>query len=123
MKGYFTLGITFKEQDHAKETKVNYLVIDAPYSYNMIIGRPSFNRMGAALSTLYLCMKYLLLNGRVGVLRGDREISRKCFVEILKLRIGHPPNLRGKSQLGIVPLKEAGKDKEASYPSLPYDEV
>lgn len=44
-----------------KELKVMYLVIDAPSSYNMIIGQPTFNQLSATLSTMYLCMKYMLL--------------------------------------------------------------
>lgn len=45
-----------------------YLVIDAPSSYNMIIGRLAFNPLSVALSTIYLYMKYQLPNRRVGII-------------------------------------------------------
>lgn len=107
MKGYVTPIITFREQDHGKEIKVKYLVIDAP-----------------TLSTMYLCMKYPLPNGKVGVFRGDQEIARKCYTENLKLRRAHPPHIRGKkSNSGITLSKEDDKDKEASHPSSPCDKV
>ncbi|MCI12290.1 gag-pol polyprotein, partial [Trifolium medium] len=49
-------------------TLVRYLVVKTPFtSYNIIIGRPTFNALGAAMSTLYLAMKYPLDNGQVGV--------------------------------------------------------
>lgn len=86
MKSYMTQKATFGEKDKAKEIKVGYLVIDAPASYNMIIGRPPFNQMGSTLSTLYLCIKYRLFDRRVGVIQGDQEISRKYSVESLKMK-------------------------------------
>lgn len=43
MKGY--MKTMFGEQDHAKEIKVKYLVINAPSSYNMIIGQITFNQL------------------------------------------------------------------------------
>lgn len=79
LKGYMTLRITFGEEDYAKEIKVSYLVIDVPSLLNMIIWRPTFNRVGEALSTLYLCMKYLFPNNRLGIIQVDREIARKCY--------------------------------------------
>lgn len=78
VKDYLTLRIMFEEQDHAKEIKVKYLVTDAPSSYDMIIGWLTFNCLGAVFSTLYLCMKYLLPNGRVRVVQGDQEFASKC---------------------------------------------
>lgn len=84
VKGYITLRITFGEQDQAKEIKVKYLVIDAPSLYNVIIWRPTFNQMGATLSTLYLCIKYPLLDGRVGFIQGDQEIAKRFYAESLK---------------------------------------
>lgn len=63
------LETTFGERDQTKEIKVRYLVIDSLYSYNMIIGRLTLNHLGAMLFTLYLCIKYPLSDGRVGVIQ------------------------------------------------------
>ncbi|XP_045791370.1 uncharacterized protein LOC123886075 [Trifolium pratense] len=53
--GYTTLLTTFGEEENAKTIKVRYLVVKTPFtSYNIIIGRPAFNALGAVLSTLYL---------------------------------------------------------------------
>lgn len=60
--------------------------MDIASSYNMIIGQPTFNQFSVALPTLYLCMKYLLYNGQVGVIQGYQEVARKCYVESLKLK-------------------------------------
>lgn len=52
----------------AKMIKVKYLIVDSPWLYNIIIGRPSFNLIWDALSTLYLNMKYPLSNGHIGII-------------------------------------------------------
>lgn len=52
----------------------------------MIIGQPSFNQLDTTLSILYLCMKYLLSDGRVGVIQSDQEISRTRYMENIKLK-------------------------------------
>lgn len=55
-------------EERKRMIKIRYLVINAYSSYNMIIGQPNFNIVWASLYTLYLCMKYLLLNGGVEVI-------------------------------------------------------
>jgi hypothetical protein len=65
--GYTTLLTTFGENYNAKTIKVRYLVVKTLFtSYNIIIGRPTFNALEAAMSTLYLSIKYPLDDGRVG---------------------------------------------------------
>ncbi|XP_045802656.1 uncharacterized protein LOC123896289 [Trifolium pratense] len=85
--GYASLLTTFGEGSHAKTIKVRYLVVKTPFtSYNIIIGRPAFNTLGAAMSTLYLAIKYPLENGGVGTVRGDQLLAKKCYESSLKIR-------------------------------------
>jgi hypothetical protein len=85
--GYVTLLTTFGIKENAKTIKVRYIVVRTPYaSYNIIIGRPAFNALGAAMSTLYLAMKYPLDNGGVGIIRGDQILARQCYESSLKIR-------------------------------------
>jgi hypothetical protein len=85
--GYTTLLTTFGEEDNAKTIKVRYLVLKIPFtSYNIIIGRPAFNTLEAALSTLYMSIKYPLDNGKVGTIRGDQKLARRCYESSLKIR-------------------------------------
>lgn len=73
----------------SKDIRVRYLVMDSPSSYYMIIGCSTFNQLGAILSILYLCIKYMFSYRQVGVIQGDQEISMKCYVESLKLKRVH----------------------------------
>jgi hypothetical protein len=86
VRGYITLKTTFGSGAHAKTIRVRYLVINSPSSYNIIIGRPSFNLLGAFLSTKFLVMKYPLSDGKVGTIRGDQKIARECYHNSLRLQ-------------------------------------
>lgn len=68
VKSYITLNTIFEVRENAREIKVRYLVIARPSSYNMIIGKPTYNHLVVVLSTLCMCMKYQLLDGRVSVI-------------------------------------------------------
>lgn len=72
MKGYIILDIVFGLNGNVKMIKVTYLVINAHLSFNIIIGRYAFNLVG---DTLYLCMKYSLLDKRI---RGDPRRPGDC---------------------------------------------
>lgn len=63
----------FTLDETAKMMKVRYLIIDVISSYNKIIELYAFNLLGASLTTSYLCMKYPLPNGFVGVIQGDQK--------------------------------------------------
>jgi hypothetical protein len=66
VRGYITLKTTFGDDLQAKTVQVRYHVVSSPHSYNIIIGRPTFNLLGAFLFIKYLVMKYLLDNGTTG---------------------------------------------------------
>jgi len=86
VRGYITLKTIFKIGNEAKVIKIRYLVVNTPNSYNIIIGRPSFNQLGALLSTKFLVMKYPPDNGRVGTIKGDHKVARECYLASLKLQ-------------------------------------
>lgn len=72
-KSFITLNIVFRADESARMIKARYLVIDTPYSYYMIIRCPAFNQLGSVMSTLYLCMKYLLPDGWVRDIQWARK--------------------------------------------------
>ncbi|GAU24176.1 hypothetical protein TSUD_84110 [Trifolium subterraneum] len=78
--------------ENAKTIKVRYLVVKTAFtSYNIIIGRPTFNTLGAVMSTLYLSMKYPLDDGRIGTVRGDQVQGRQCYELSLRLKRNQAP--------------------------------
>ena len=41
----------------SRTENIKYLVINAPFAYNMLLGRPTLNRLGAVSSTRQMKMK------------------------------------------------------------------
>jgi hypothetical protein len=129
--GYTTLLTTFGEKDQAKTIKVRYLVVKTPFtSYNIIIGRPALNALEAAMSTLYLSIKYPLEDGRVGTVKGDQALARRCYESSLKIKhrsynaseVSHPDTQKGDvymiSPLDLDPREEFQDRRVSSIKEL-----
>jgi len=58
VRGYVNLRTTFSDEHAAKTIIIKYIVVNAPSSYNMLLGRPSLNMLGAVVSTTHLKMKF-----------------------------------------------------------------
>ena len=67
---------------------IDFLVVDCPSSYNVIIGRPTLNKFKASNSTYYLNMKFPTENG-VGEVRGDQVLARECYQVALAAEENH----------------------------------
>ena len=64
---------------------VNFLIIDCPSAYNIILGRPALNTLRAVPSTYHLILRFPTPNG-VGEIRGDQLAARECYVSSMKTR-------------------------------------
>ena len=73
-----TLIVTVGTQPRQLIRQLDFLVVDCPSSYNVIIGRPTLNRWKAATSTYCLKVKFPTDNG-VGEVRGDQVLARECY--------------------------------------------
>ena len=77
-RGIVTLTVTVGAQPRQLTCQLDFLVVDCPSSYNVIIGRPTLNRWKAATSTYCLKVKFPIDNG-VGEVRGDQILARECY--------------------------------------------
>lgn len=65
-----------KVQVGGKSVETEFLVVSAPSSYNVIMGRPWIHNMGAVHSTLHQAIKFPL-KGRIMCVRGDQLAARQ----------------------------------------------
>ena len=73
----------------AQVTKeIDFLTIDCPSTYNIILGRPALNRLRAAMSTYYLKVKFPIAHG-VREIRGDQILARECYQAALAYGENH----------------------------------
>ena len=57
-------------------------------AYNILLGRPTLNRLNAVASTLDMKMKLPDLSGNVIVIKSDQEEAQKCYENSLKTKRG-----------------------------------
>ena len=87
-KGIVTLTITVGAQPRQLTRQLDFLVVDCPSSYNVIIGRPTLNRWKAATSTYCLKVKFSTDN-RVGEIKGYQILARECYQAVLTAKKNH----------------------------------
>jgi hypothetical protein len=84
-KGYVELAYAFGDGPVHRFVPVKFLVVDCLSSYNAILGRPTLNALGAAVSTLHLAMKFPGYQGEVITICGNKDEARECYKESLKI--------------------------------------
>ena len=87
-KGIVTLTITVGTHPRQLTRQLDFLVVDCPSSYNVIIGRPTLNRWKAATSTYCLKVKFPT-NNEVGEVKGDQVLARECYQAVLAAKKNH----------------------------------
>ena len=77
-KGIVTLTVTVGTYLKQLTRQLDFLVVDCPSSYDVIIGRPTLNCWKSATSTYCLKVKFPIENG-VGEVKGDQVLARECY--------------------------------------------
>ena len=81
-KGYNELYTTFGEGKNTKTIKI-HLVIDANTSYNILLGRPSINRLMAIVSIPHLAMKFPSKTKDILTVHVNQKEARECYAKSL----------------------------------------
>ena len=66
-------------QPRTKTVKVDFLVIDCPSTYNVILGRLTLNKIRAIVSTTCLTMEFFTDNREIATIRADQAVASKCY--------------------------------------------
>ena len=101
MAGLYPLKVT---------KQLNFLVVDYPSSYNVIIGRPTINRWKAATLTYCLKVKFPTEH-EVGEIKDDQVLARESYQAVLVSKENHTwmieeKNLEAVEALETVKLVE-----------------
>ena len=81
-RGIVTLTVTVGTYPIQLTRQLDFLVVDYPSSYNVIIGRPTLNKWKAATSTYCLKVKFPTDNG-VDKVKGDQVLAKECYQAVL----------------------------------------
>ncbi|RWW09322.1 hypothetical protein GW17_00027184 [Ensete ventricosum] len=74
-----TLPVTFGDEPRTKTLMVHFMVVDLPSTYNVIIWRPTLNKLRAIVSTYHRSMKFPTSTGP-GEIKSDPQESRRCYL-------------------------------------------
>ena len=68
--------------------EIDFLMVDCPSTYNVILGRPMLNKLKVATSTHYLKVKFPTAHS-IGEIRGDQFFTIECYQAALALGENH----------------------------------
>ena len=68
--------------------EIDFLIVDCPSTYNIILGRPALNRLRAVTSTYHLKLKFPTAHG-VGEIRGDQVLAKEYYQAALAFGENH----------------------------------
>jgi len=105
VRGYIELRTTFTNGAVSRTEKIRYLVVNAPSAYNVLLGRPMLNRIGAVPSTRHMKVKLPSMEGVVITIRSDQKEAKKCYENNLK-------NRRSVYHVSTTPPPGAGPGQE-----------
>ncbi|XP_023895554.1 uncharacterized protein LOC112007443 [Quercus suber] len=110
-KGIVTLTITVGTYSKQLTRRIDFLVVDCPSSYNVIIGRPTLNKWRSATSTYCLKVKFPTDNG-VGEVKGDQVLARECYQAVLAAKENHTWTIEEKEEDKIEAFETVKLDEE-----------
>ena len=88
VRGHLELRTSFTDGVTSRTENIRYLVVNAPSAYNILLGRPALNRLGAVASTRHMKMKLPDLGGTVITIKSDKKEAKRCYENSLKTKRG-----------------------------------
>jgi len=86
VRRHIELRTTFTDDATSRTTNIRYLVVNASSAYNILLGRPALNRLGAVPSTRHMKMKLPSLEGAVITIKSDQKEAKRCYKNSLKTK-------------------------------------
>nr|XP_023908350.1 uncharacterized protein LOC112020033 [Quercus suber] len=87
-RGIVTLTVTVGTHPKQLTRQIDFLVVDCPSSYNVIIRRLALNKWKASTSTYCLKVKFPTEDG-IGEVKGDQVLARECYQAVLATKENH----------------------------------
>ena len=106
------LRTTFTDGTASRMENIRYLVVNAPSAYNILLGRPTLNRLRAVSSTRHMKMKLLDLGGKVITIKSNQKDAKRCYENNLKTKRGvFMVTTRAPSEEGVAPPEIVARER------------
>ena len=82
--GKISLPMTVGEHPRVSTMIVDFLIIDCPSAYNVVIDRPTLKALKVITSIYHLTMKFAIAE-EIGYVRGSQYDSRECYNQSVRM--------------------------------------
>ncbi|XP_064999878.1 uncharacterized protein LOC135633854 [Musa acuminata AAA Group] len=100
--GTTTLPATIGEEPRTKTIMTTFMVVNLPSAYNVILGRPTLNKLKAVVSTYHRAIKFPTSTG-VEESRSDPGESRRCYLTAVSLPKRVRPHIQDPREKAATP--------------------
>ncbi|XP_074579125.1 uncharacterized protein LOC141835651 [Curcuma longa] len=111
--GQIRLAISLGEEPARRTRYCFFTIVDAPSSYNVILGRPTLGAFSAVVSTYHQKIKFPV-GDLVGEARGNQLTARRCYVDSVRTEARKTRRTQGAEVHAVqeVPNPRAATEKE-----------
>ncbi|KAJ8435892.1 hypothetical protein Cgig2_010925 [Carnegiea gigantea] len=78
--GIIRLPLLFRDKWKSKNLEVDFLVVDVPTAYNIILERPTLLTVKAVIAPYLLQLQFEVDDGSMGTMHGDQHTARECYL-------------------------------------------
>ncbi|KAJ8427411.1 hypothetical protein Cgig2_000605 [Carnegiea gigantea] len=68
------------DKTKTRNLEVDFLVVDVPLAYNVILGRATLHKAKVVIVSYLLQLQYEVDDGSIGKLQGDEWMARECYL-------------------------------------------
>ena len=92
--GYVTFHLTLRTQPRTLTVKLDFLVVDCPSAYNVILGRLTLNKIEGIISTACLAMKFFTNKGEIAIVKANQAVDHRCDNASLEIKMRERKSLQ-----------------------------
>ena len=78
--GVIRLPVRFGDKLKSKNLEINFLVVDMPTTYNVILGRPTLHKVKVVIVPYLFQLQFEADDGSIGEMKGDQRTARECYL-------------------------------------------
>jgi len=82
--GMIHLPVRFGDKTKSKSLEVDFLIVDVPTAYNVILGRPTLYKVKAVIASYILQLQFEADNDIIGEMLGDQRTVSECYLVSIK---------------------------------------
>ena len=106
VRGHLKLRTTFMDGVVSRTENIRYLIVNAPSSFNILLGGPTINKLRVVASTRHMKMKLPDLGGKMITIKLDQKEAKRCYENNLKTKRGvFMVTTREPSEEGVAPAE------------------